>query len=328
LIAKTLALPGRTRQWAFDAMIGATAAFVAITAAQAALPDRTASLTVSHKSPTIAVVPAVVVEPAPAPALIAFSEPVPGHEVVSPFGLRKLPWEEGGRLHEGVDISAPAGLPVLAAADGVVTAFGVNGGYGRFVEVEHAEGLKTLYAHLGAIDKAMVKGLAIKAGAPIGAIGSSGTSTGPHLHFEVRDARDRPLNPKFFLDQRFATADDLPLVRAARVPRGVRIAQVSMIPESKKALMAAKAAKAKGKGKGAPAAADASEFGVEVAAVEARNGRKALIAQIAAAQKADMAHEGERPKATIAGAGVPAVADSTPAAVDGTATPTLGRAPA
>ena len=319
MIAKTLALPGRTRQWTLDAMIGAAAALLAITAAQAALPDRSASLTVSHKSPTVALVPAAVAEPAAPPALIAFQEPVPGHEIVSPFGLRKLPWEEGGRLHEGVDISAPAGLPVLAAADGVVTAFGVNGGYGRFVEVEHAEGLKTLYAHLGAIDKAMATGLAVKAGATLGAIGSSGTSTGPHLHFEVRDAKDRPLNPKYFLAQRFATADDLPLARAARVPRGVRIAQVSMIPESKKALMEAKAAKTKGKD--AVAADDASQFGVDVAAVEVRNGRKALIAQIAAAQKADMAHEGERPKATIAGAGGAVGSDSTPAPVDVAVTP-------
>src|SRR6185436_15626817 len=65
--------------------------------------------------------------------LIAFVEPVPGHAVVSPFGLRQLPWEEGGRLHEGVDISADSGVPVRAVADGVVVNAGVNGGYGRFV---------------------------------------------------------------------------------------------------------------------------------------------------------------------------------------------------
>jgi hypothetical protein len=72
LIAKTLALPGRTRQWTLDATIGAAAALLAITAAHAALPERTASLTVSHKPPAIAVVPAAPAEPA---ALIAFQEP-------------------------------------------------------------------------------------------------------------------------------------------------------------------------------------------------------------------------------------------------------------
>jgi hypothetical protein len=315
LIAKSLALPGRARQWVLDATIGAAAALVAITAAEAALPDKAARLTGAPVKPAaVAVVPAVAQAPAQPPALIAFAEPVPGYAVVSPFGLRKLPWEEGGRLHEGVDISAPAGVAVLAAADGVVTAAGSSDSYGRYVEVTHAEGLKSFYAHLGAIDKGVTAGLAVKAGTPIGAIGSSGTSTGPHLHFEIRDARRRPLNPKYFLEQRFATAEELPLARAARVPRGVRIAQVSMIPANKRALMEAKAAKAKGKD--APEAASAERLGVDVAAVESRDARKALIAQIAAGQKAEMARDAARPHATIAGAG-----ESAAEPVDVAATP-------
>jgi len=315
LNVKSLALRGRARQWVFDAAIGAAAALVAITAAEAALPDKTARLTATLVKPVaIAVVPAVA--QTPPPALIAFAEPVPGYAVVSPFGLRKLPWEGGGRLHEGVDISAPTGVAVLAAADGVVTAAGSSDSYGRYVEVEHAEGLKSFYAHLGAIGKGVAAGLAVTAGTPLGAIGSSGTSTGPHLHFEIRDAKDRPLNPKYFLEQQFATAGDLPLARAARVPRGVRIAQVSMIPESKRALMEAKVARTKAED--APRAASASQFGVDVAGVESRNAKRALIAQIAAGQKAEMAGETARPHITIPGAG----AGETPAPpIDVAATP-------
>ncbi|ODT89260.1 M23 family metallopeptidase [Phenylobacterium sp. SCN 70-31] len=169
--------------------------------------------------------------------LIAFREPVPGHAVVSPFGLRQLPWEGSGRLHEGVDISADAGVPVIAAAEGVVVEAGEKGGYGRYVAVRHAEGLTTFYAHLGAIGAGVKPGLAVAAGQPIGRIGSTGVSTGPHLHFEIRDAQDRPLNPAMFLGKAFAEAGDLPLDKAKRYSGRVRMAQVSSIPESKRHLM-------------------------------------------------------------------------------------------
>lgn len=174
-------------------------------------------------------------------ALIAFVEPVPGHAVVSPFGLRQLPWEGAGRLHEGVDISADAGVPAVAAADGVVAEIGVRGGYGRMVAVRHTEGLTTYYAHLAALQPGLKPGMTVKAGQPVGRIGSTGTSTGPHLHFEIRDADDKPLNPAMFLGKAFAEAGDLPLDKAKRYSGRVRMAYVSFIPESKRALMAAKA---------------------------------------------------------------------------------------
>ena len=172
--------------------------------------------------------------------LISFEEPVPGHAVVSPFGLRQLPWEGGGRLHEGVDISADSGKPVIAVADGVVVEAGQKGGYGRYVAVRHAERLTTIYAHLGGIEAGVKPGQAVKAGAPLGRIGSTGVSTGPHLHFEIRDAQDRPLTPAMFLGTAFAEAGDLPLDKAKRYSGRVRMAYVSFIPESKRALMDAK----------------------------------------------------------------------------------------
>lgn len=178
--------------------------------------------------------------PAADEVLIAFEEPAPGHAVVSPFGLRQLPWEGNGRLHEGVDISADNGVPVIAAADGVVVEAGVKGGYGRYVAVRHAESLTTFYAHLGAIAPGVKPGVAVRAGTPLGRIGSTGTSTGPHLHFEIRDGDQRPLNPAMFLGKAFAEAGDLPLDKAKRYSGRVRMAYVSFIPESKRALMEAK----------------------------------------------------------------------------------------
>ena len=115
--------------------------------------------------------------------------------------------------------------------------------YGRFVAVRHAERLTTYYAHLGAIGADLKPGVAVKAGTAIGRIGSSGTSTGPHLHFEIRDAQKRPLNPAMFLGKAFAEAGDLPLDKAKRYSGRVRIAYVSNIPASKQALMDARAGK-------------------------------------------------------------------------------------
>lgn len=234
-------------------MIGAAVALGAIGMAHAALPDRGDTPSEVRMTSAQRTVPAAVPPAAPA-HLIAFQHPVLGEEIVSPFGLRQLPWEENGRLHEGVDIAADFGEPVLAAADGVVTRAGQSYTYGRFVEIEHAEGLTTLYAHMGGVAAEIRPGLAVAAGTPVGKIGSSGTSTGPHLHFEIRDAKDRPLNPALFVGRTFATAEDLPLRDARRFPRRVRIAYVSRIPESKKALMEAKLAKLD---RTAPSAADA-----------------------------------------------------------------------
>jgi hypothetical protein len=231
----------RSRHWLIDALVGGGLALGLITAANAALPriERLHPPT----SPARAVPPAAAAPPAPAepPALIAFQEPAPGYPVISPFGLRQLPWEEGGRLHAGVDIAAPAGTPVLAAADGVVTRMAADAGYGRFIEIKHAAGLSTLYAHLGRYLPRIAPGVAVKAGTPVGEMGSTGSSTGSHLHFEIHDPKDRPLNPELFLGRRFAETRDLPLRAGLRVPRHVRVAYVSNIPKAKREQMEARA---------------------------------------------------------------------------------------
>jgi hypothetical protein len=297
LTRSSQALPGRARQWIVDATIGAAAALIAITAAQAALPRRALPLASAGAARAAPAAPPATAAPAAPAVLIAFTDPVPGHPVVSPFGLRKLPWEEGGRLHEGVDIAADPGVAVLAAADGVVAAAGSSDSYGRYVEVVHAEGLKSFYAHLGSIDPGIAPGVTVKLGAPIARIGSSGSSTGPHLHFEIRDASDRPLDPKYFLDRKFAEAEDLPLLTAARVPRGVRIAYVSRIPDSKKALMEAREAARLGQAgtmviaRLGPSGRPRATLQADGPDVDILARKKALVAQIAAGQKADMVAE-------------------------------------
>ncbi len=126
-----------------------------------------------------------VAEPAgPVARLIAFETPVRGYAVNSPFGLRRLPGQ-AVRNHEGVDIAAPQGTGVYGAAEGSVVRTGYDpAGYGRFVEIRHPNGMSTFYAHLNRVDVA--SGDAVLADARIGLVGSTGRSTGPHLHFEVR----------------------------------------------------------------------------------------------------------------------------------------------
>jgi hypothetical protein len=223
-----------------EAGIVAAAGFSAFAVAHASLIVPPTAPGVSARAKLINAPASVAVQAPEEAVLIAFEEPVPGHAVVSPFGLRQLPWEGNGRLHEGVDISADSGVPVIAVADGVVVEAGAKGGYGRYVAVRHAERLTTFYAHLGAIGADVKPGVAVKAGAQLGRIGSTGTSTGPHLHFEIRDAQKRPLDPSMFLGKAFAESGDLPLDKAKRYSGRVRMAYVSFIPESKRALMEAK----------------------------------------------------------------------------------------
>lgn len=117
--------------------------------------------------------------------------------ISSGFGYRADPFNGEGAFHAGLDFKGPVGAPIYAAAKGTVTFAGVKQGYGNVIEVSHGNGLLTRYAHMSAF-RARV-GQPVEAGAVIGAIGSTGRSTGPHLHFEVR-INDRPVNPRPFLE--------------------------------------------------------------------------------------------------------------------------------
>ncbi len=117
--------------------------------------------------------------------------------ISSGFGYRRDPFNGRAAMHAGLDFRGPVGSPIHAAAEGRVSFAGTRQGYGKVVEVTHGNGLMTRYAHMSAT-KARV-GQRVDAGDVIGQIGSTGRSTGPHLHFEVR-INGRAVNPRPFLE--------------------------------------------------------------------------------------------------------------------------------
>jgi murein DD-endopeptidase MepM/ murein hydrolase activator NlpD len=125
------------------------------------------------------------------------------------YGVRSDPFSGEGAMHTGLDISAPTGTPVHAAADGIVLHAGWNGGYGRCVIVDHGNGYQTWYGHLSRMD--VIEGQEIRQGEVLGQVGTSGRSTGSHLHYEVRIG-STPVNPYKFLAR--ATAVRVPAAAA------------------------------------------------------------------------------------------------------------------
>ncbi len=118
------------------------------------------------------------------------------HRISSSFGFRVDPFRKVRAMHAGLDFAAKTGTPVYASASGVVKRAKYAGSYGLMVEIDHGNGLKTRYAHLSKVH--VRKGQRIKANQVIGKVGSTGRSTGPHLHYEVR-RNNNPLNPMKFL---------------------------------------------------------------------------------------------------------------------------------
>ncbi|MFA0732232.1 MAG: hypothetical protein LKKZDAJK_003006 [Candidatus Fervidibacter sp.] len=130
--------------------------------------------------------------PRPIPAWQGpFLRPVSG-PIVSGFGYRRHPILGGVRFHCGVDIAAPYGTPIRAAADGVVVFAGWRRAYGNTVIIDHGNGLATLYAHCSEL--LVSEGVVVRQGQIIARVGSTGLATGPHLHFEVRHYGE-PVNP-------------------------------------------------------------------------------------------------------------------------------------
>ncbi|MBB3938978.1 murein DD-endopeptidase MepM/ murein hydrolase activator NlpD [Novosphingobium fluoreni] len=117
--------------------------------------------------------------------------------VSSSFGYRADPFNGGAAFHAGLDFPGPMGSAIYAAAKGRVTFVGQKQGYGNCIEISHGSGLVTRYAHLSGFGARV--GQMVEPGTRIAAMGSTGRSTGPHLHFEVR-INDQPVNPRPFLD--------------------------------------------------------------------------------------------------------------------------------
>ena len=126
--------------------------------------------------------------------------PVDGGEVTDSFGVRRNPFGgSSSEFHSGQDIAAPRGTPVVAAGDGVVTTATTQNGYGQIVIISHGDGLTTRYGHLSKI--VAKAGQEVKRGEVIGLVGSTGRSTGPHLHYEVR-VNESAVNPRVYLPAR------------------------------------------------------------------------------------------------------------------------------
>jgi len=123
--------------------------------------------------------------------------PATVQSITSGFGYRRDPFNGRGAMHAGIDFKGAIGSPIFAAAEGRVSFVGWKSGYGKAVEITHANGMMTRYAHLSRFD--VTQGQLVEAGTRIAGMGSTGRSTGSHLHFEVR-INDRAINPRPFLE--------------------------------------------------------------------------------------------------------------------------------
>jgi murein DD-endopeptidase MepM/ murein hydrolase activator NlpD len=121
--------------------------------------------------------------------------PIDGARISSGFGRRRHPILGYTRMHKGLDFAARRGTPIYAAGDGVVDFAGRNGGYGKYVRIRHTGTYKTAYAHMHRYGKGVRTGRRVRQGQIIGYVGSTGRSTGPHLHYEVHK-NGRQVNPR------------------------------------------------------------------------------------------------------------------------------------
>ena len=111
--------------------------------------------------------------------------PLDGARISSNYGMRKHPISGFNKMHKGVDFAAPTGTPIYAGGNGVIEYVGRNGGYGKYIRLRHNNGYKTAYAHLSDYKEGISKGKRVNQGEVIGYVGSTGNSTGPHLHYEI-----------------------------------------------------------------------------------------------------------------------------------------------
>jgi murein DD-endopeptidase MepM/ murein hydrolase activator NlpD len=144
---------------------------------------------------------------------IILRAPVSPMIVSSPFGNRVDPITSQRRFHAGVDFDAPLGSTVFAAATGIVVYAGLQGGYGNYVVLDHGEGVRTHYAHLQKIEATL--GAMVEEGETLGFVGSTGRSTGPHLHYAVTNLEGEFLEPLELLD--------VPLSTVLRARQGIMV---------------------------------------------------------------------------------------------------------
>jgi murein DD-endopeptidase MepM/ murein hydrolase activator NlpD len=111
--------------------------------------------------------------------------PINGARLSSPFGMRKHPIDGFNKMHRGTDFAAPKGTPIMASGNGIIKKVGWCGGGGNCIKIRHNSTYETVYAHMSKFARGIKTGVRVKQGQTIGFVGSTGKSTGPHLHYEV-----------------------------------------------------------------------------------------------------------------------------------------------
>ena len=132
--------------------------------------------------------------------------PISGARLSSSYGMRRHPISGYNSMHRGVDFAAPTGTPIIAAGSGVVTEAGWYGSYGRYIRIRHNSTYDTAYAHMSKIRRGITPGTRVEQGQVIGYVGSTGRSTGPHLHYEIL-VNNRKVNP---MTVRLPTGEKVP----------------------------------------------------------------------------------------------------------------------
>ncbi len=154
--------------------------------------------------------------------------PINGARLSSGFGMRKHPVLGYSKMHRGVDFAAPRGTPIYAAGDGVIKSAGRKGSYGKYVRIRHNSTYQTAYAHMHRIAKGIKKGKRVKQGQIIGYVGTTGRSTGPHLHYElIRNGKQ--ISPR---KVKFPSGEKLKGKELARFQEARREADLLRSPEA------------------------------------------------------------------------------------------------
>ncbi len=166
--------------------------------------------------------------------------PVDGAKITSGFGMRNHPILGFSKMHKGIDFGVPAGTPIMAAGDGLVEVAGPSGAYGNYVRIRHSSGYATAYAHMSRFAQGVHTGKRVSQGQIVGFVGSTGRSTGPHLHYEIMmgGTQINPMSVKMPTGvklagrelERFLAAKRASDTMMAKIPTATRIAATGSKP--------------------------------------------------------------------------------------------------
>ena len=162
--------------------------------------------------------------------------PIDGARLSSRYGMRRHPILGYSRMHQGLDFAAPTGTPIMAAGDGIVEFAGRKGNYGNYIRIRHPNEYHTVYAHLSRFASGVRRGARVTQGQTIGYVGSTGMSTGPHLHYEVLH-RGKHLNPTKMASPPSRILEGQELERFMAAKQGLETLFASLQPRDRLALL-------------------------------------------------------------------------------------------